>query len=367
MKRLLLPIFSLITALSFISCEKEETNILIINGTPDSTTEELVQIILNNGNIESATRSDEATAVGLFPDVSDVKFMFFVSNTVVAESGIISLTNAVTQDVSIKIPSNTDAVMAVCNTSLIPSYFKNKTIGKTLSEVNAWLFELSAQTHPITGVAITGYTTTIGSTITIDLYPVVSRIEIGKVTVDMTGVSTSDVDYITLESIYINNYDKYVGLDKTSVSTNPVNHIEYGISNLDADGRLPNLTGMPRYERIMGYVNYTTAITSMVWTPVNGVWGNQVLPVIGSVPHVIFQFKVNRGGALNNDIKFVTVSGYKDLANNSITTFENGKVYSFNLSCTYADLMTAPNVTTISSTATLNKKAWNEIVVTPEY
>lgn len=367
MKKFILSVFSLLLALSFIACDKEETNILVINGGGTTGTEELVQIILNNGNISDATRADESTAVGLYPDLTDVKLLFFASNNVVGESGVISLTSAITQDLSLKIPSNTDKVMAVCNTALIPSYFLNSCINKTFSEVTAWLFELSKQTHPITGVAVVGTTTTVGATIAIDLYPVVSRIEIGKVTVDMTGVSHTDVEHIVLESIYINNYDKYVGLDKTSISTNPVNHIQYGVANQDTDGRLPNLTGLPRYERLMSTVYYTSGLTSMVWNPVNGVWGNQVLPVISSVPNVIFQFKVNRGGALNNDMKFVTVSGYKDSSLNSITTLENGKVYSFDLNCKYSDLMLAPNVTTIASTATLNAKAWSNISVDPEY
>lgn len=221
----------------------------------------------------------------------------------------------------------------------------------------------------------TGTTSASGNPIfeaTVVLNPIVARIELA----DMTGIG-SIISY-EVEGIFVDNYYSEAALDGTVDAAKLVNNGAFA-AKFNNEGETGSAyTATPSLlESVFDWYDPAKADVSLVAKPATGVWAYNVFAASGAgsaVPRLIIRLKniaitgVN-GDAPVADVKFVTISGFKDASTAAVlTSFEAGKIYKISaakLEFDENDLSVTPNNALIDVNVDVKLADWTVVDVDP--
>lgn len=371
MKQIFLALVAVFAIFSLTNCSKDEVinnNIIVIGSGMDTIVVDTVMkemtINLVNSNMVLSTRSLETSAVEKYPNIYDVKFLYEQGGYIVDQSESYYFNEANSQIVNLEIPASIEKIWAFCNGDCLPDNMIWGVPGMTVSQMQSILFDAELQYHPINGIAVYGVTSlpsVLPDDIYISLSPVVARLEMGKITMDLTNVPAY-IDEIVLESITINHYYNNVGLDRSVYD----NFIFYDESNLLSDGRLP-IQLSNYYDQVDLGFNLAGMSGALTFNDGVQVYGYQILPaaysgsVENQVPHILLQFKVVENGI--ESIKFLTIKGYLDESGNPMWELYPGYVYKFDVLFGWENLTTKPYVPDNTTRVIISTNPWEQMQV----
>lgn len=259
----------------------------------------------------------------------------------------------------------------------------------------------SAQNVPMSGLSPAFTQSSANNyTATVDISPIVARIELGQVTCQNAIIGTpisTDITGYKLSGVFINNVNQYVLLDGTPYLNAPVNIVNQAAWATDyatyftANPNFPHYAGgspaAPNDWTANAYVDYCTPSASgLVFYPdaTNGAtltppvatpkpaWAYQICPStipasgqttpVADIPHIIL--KLTEVQYVNNPLGattlYVVVSKYKDsITNKNILEFKRGNVYRIdNLVFNQTQATNKPYDTNISVTCSVTVKPW---------
>ena len=259
---------------------------------------------------------------------------------------------------------------------------------------------------PMSGLSDLFLETTINNfTTTVEIKPIVSRIEIGQVTCEnaATNPSTSDLEYYKLSGIFINHTRTNVLVSGAPYTTeSPIDIQNQAIwsdpgANWEAyfagNENFPYYTGgtfaVPSNWEANTFVNYCTPsntglsfypdVTNGSTTtapptvdPIKNTWAYQVCPtnIVNDLPHIILKLTDIKyvNNPLAPTIEYVTVKKYKDSNNVELTEFKPGNVYRIdNLVFTHNQTTPKPYEENITVTATVTVIPWVVNLITPDW
>lgn len=259
----------------------------------------------------------------------------------------------------------------------------------------------NAQNVPMSGLSA-AFTQTTGNnyTATVEISPIVARIEVGQVTCQNVNVGTpisTDIVSYKLSGVFINNVNQYVLLDGTPYLNAPVNIANQAgwatdyATYFTANPNFPYYAGgspsAPSDWTANAFVDYCTPTTAgLIFFPetTNGAtiippvgvtkpaWAYQVCPStvpasgqttpVGDIPHIIL--KLTEVQYVNNPLGattlYVVVSKYKNsLTNDNILAFKRGNVYRIdNLIFNQTQATNKPYDSNIAVTCNVTVKPW---------
>ncbi|GAB6123782.1 hypothetical protein [Dysgonomonas termitidis] len=287
-----------------------------------------------------STYADEATAVGVTPDIAEAT-VFFVGGGVIAEVGTLTTAEVTSGKTFPDVPGSVTEVVIVANTATIATSPAITTIAANdpLSELNELLFQQASQTHPKTGVNVFGRATITGGagayTANVMLVPAISRYEIKEILAD--PLAAIPLTSFKLTGIYINNTYTQIGTDYVTKPTSTANILSYGKSDaIWTNGSYP--------ARFKDEFTGVTGATS--FTPANR-WSYYVMPVkslvVGTtidgvaqsvIPHIILKIEdATAAGYSFPSPAYITIKDLK-VGGAPLTQLEPGKVYSIGGSAT---------------------------------
>ncbi|MDR1883561.1 MAG: hypothetical protein LBR26_12390 [Prevotella sp.] len=177
------------------------------------------------------------------------------------------------------------------------------------------------------------------------LRPLVSRIEIAKVTADQTVAADDKVTSFDLTGIYINNTYKMIGIDPAqypSLSTNAIAYAyndavwtsiypaDYHIALSETSGTSYTPSGVWGFNVVPAQKKNPTGSNYIGNTILVDIEGSGVSRPHGAVPLIVLKLEnvqVN-GASISPTTKYVTVSRYKDNTTTlPIDFFKNGYIY----------------------------------------
>ena len=259
----------------------------------------------------------------------------------------------------------------------------------------------SAQNVPMSGLSPAFTMTSPNNyTASVEITPIVARIELGQVTCQNVTIGSpisTDITGYKLSGIFINNVNQYVRLDATPYLNSPVNIVNQAGWSTDYAAYFTNNVNFPHYAggsptapndwTANAFVDYCTPISSgLSFYPdaTNGstivpptvtpkpAWAYQVCPStvptsgqttpVGDIPHIIL--KLTEVQYVNNPLGattlYVVVSKYKDsTSNNNILEFKRGNVYRIdNLVFNQTQATNKPYDSNISVTCSVTVKPW---------
>lgn len=259
----------------------------------------------------------------------------------------------------------------------------------------------NAQNVPMSGLS-PAFTMTSSNnyTATVEISPIVARVEVGQVTCQNAIIGSpvsTDITSYKLSGVFINNVNQYVRLDATPYLNAPVNIVNQAGWSTDYATYFNNNVNFPHYAggspsapndwTANAYVDYCTPISaglSFYPDATNGAtivppiatpkpaWAYQVCPStvpasgqttpVGDIPHIIL--KLTEVQYVNNPLGpttlYVVVSKYKDsVTNNNILEFKRGNVYRIdNLVFNQTQATGKPYDSNISVTCSVTVKPW---------
>lgn len=246
------------------------------------------------------TYAEDASAVGVVPDMKDAEVFFFASGIIKA-TGTMNLAEIASGKTFTGLNSGVDKVIIVANTNLLSSPAIPTTI-TTEAQLNAIMLDHSAQTHFQTGVNLQGSATITGTTnvtVNVDIYPAIARYEIGEIKA-MPAASNPKLPLrsFKLTGIYINNTYTKVSLDYNTVSTVAAEILNYGTTATQwTDGTYP--AAFKDEWAVAG----VTAGSIFAPTTIGEYWSYFVMPPVAnkgttidselktSVPHIILKLE----------------------------------------------------------------------------
>lgn len=275
--------------------------------------------------------------------------------------------------------------------------------GTTSSDARLRLDRLqgNAQNAPMSGLSPAFTMTSPNNyTVSVEISPIVARIEVGGVTCqNITAGSpvSTDITSYKLSGIFINNINQYVRLDATPYLNAPVNIVNQAAWATDYATYFTNNVNFPHYAggsptapndwTANAFVDYCTPVSpglSFYPDATNGAtivpptanpkpaWAYQVCPStvpasgqstpVADIPHIIL--KLTEVQYVNNPLGattlFVVVSKYKDSTTNAnILEFKRGNVYRIeNLVFNQTQATSKPYDSNISVTCNVTVKPW---------
>ncbi len=266
----------------------------------------------------------------------------------------------------------------------------------------------NAENVPMSGLS-PAFTLVSGNTYnaSVELVPIVARVEIGQVTCQDKTVGNpvnTDITGYKLSGVYLNNVNEYVRLDATPYLNAPVNIANQSGWNSDWASYFTSNVNFPYYAggsiapptgwTANAYVDYCTpqssglifypdetngATTTIPTTTPHKSWAYQVCPSAAlpsgqttpaaDIPHIILKltdvtYQNNQEGATT---LYVVVTKYKDAATNAnILEFKRGNVYRIdNLVFTQAQAVNKPYDGNITVTCTVTVKPWTINSIAP--
>lgn len=258
----------------------------------------------------------------------------------------------------------------------------------------------NAQNVPMSGLS-PAFTPTTGNnyTASVEISPILARIEIGQVTCQNVTVGSpisTDITSYKLSGVFINNVNQYVRLDATPYLNAPVNIVNQAAWATDYDTYFTANPNFPYYAggspsapsdwTANAFADYCTPITaglSFYPDATNGAtivptvapklsWAYQVCPStvpasgqttpVGDIPHIIL--KLTEVQYVNNPLGpttlYVVVSKYKNsVTNDNILEFKRGNVYRIdNLVFNQTQATGKPYDTNIAVTCSVTVKPW---------
>lgn len=258
----------------------------------------------------------------------------------------------------------------------------------------------NAQNVPMSGLS--GAFTQTGPnyyTTSVEISPIVARLEIGQVTCQNLTVGSpisTDITSYKLSGVFINNVNQYVRLDGTPYLNAPVNIINQAgwatdyatyfssnpnfpyyaggsptppsewTANAFADYCTPTTSGLSFYpDATNGATVVPTTVPKLTWAyqvcPSSAPASGQTTPV-GDIPHIIL--KLTDVKYVSNDLGaatlYVVVSKYKNtLSNENILEFKRGNVYRIeNLIFNQTQATQKPYDNNITVTCGVSVKPW---------
>lgn len=348
--------------LGFGSCSNDEST-----GSVDDSPKDIKVTIST-----PSTYLDEATAVGLTPDVTGAD-VFFTDGITIKYKGAMTTGEIGSAKTFTGVPGSANQVIIIGNATALtsPSGLAGVVVNDPLSKLNALMFEQGKQTHPKTAVNVHGSASySPGATsVPVTLTPAIARIEIAKVEAKTgTGVGIPLTGF-KLAGIYINNTYTMCGTDYTTVPTAAANILNYGAAATEWTGTYPS-----RYCDYPG----STVTPSTPATP-TGRWSYYVMPVVAgkgttidatvqnSVPHIVLKITgATAAGYTFPATMYVTVKDIQ-VAGSNLTGLVKGKVYSIASVAIGGENLTstpeAPATQDIAVTATVTP--WINEPVTP--
>jgi hypothetical protein len=245
-------------------------------------------------------------------------------------------------------------------------------------------------------------TTTNSYTTSVDITPVVSRVEVGQLTCEnaLTPPSTSDIVSYKLSGVFINHARTHVLVSGGPYTTeSPIDIQNQAIWSDPGTGweayfagnvNFPYFTGgtfavptgwmantfvdycTPDNAALSFYPDLTNGATDVApATPIDA-WAYQVCPtsIDNDLPHLIF--KLTEVEYVNNPLapttQYITVSKYLDNANQPVTEFKPGHVYRIdNLVFTHDNTTPKPYEENITVTATVTVIPWEVNLISPDW
>ncbi|MDU1891386.1 MAG: hypothetical protein E6767_11925 [Dysgonomonas sp.] len=329
-----------------------------------------------------STYAEEATADGVTPDVNDATLFFINSAGIVMEQGTMNaaeIADKVNGKTFLNIPADVNKVVLVGNSTALTS----PTFGTINNETqfNAVMLEQSAQTHAKTAVNVQG-TAAIAAgtgniTVTVQVRPAISRIEIGEVKVK-TGVGVGiELASFKLTGIYINNTYTKLGLDYSTLPTLATEILNYGLSAPE----FTNTSYPARYKDEWAEAGVTNA-ASFTPTVVTDKWSYFVMPPVAgkgttingeqktSVPHILIKvenaIKASDNSQLYATPKFLTIRKLIDNSTlNELTHLLPGRVYKITAIEVDGKDLGEPEGENRDITVLVDVLAWEGVDVTP--
>lgn len=335
------------------------------------------------------TRADEATAIGQTPNLSDLT-LYFVDDVLNKITDIQVATPATITgagETFNNLAAGTNAIYIVGNQSEVASAdLTALSVGDTETDLKEAMLNIlgqSAATAPtyenVNVYGYTSYAVGVGQTqvsVTMDIIPAISRLEIGKVEADKVNPPVADqITDFDLEGIFINNTYQAIGLDNVTYGT------AVAYPSTDAIWGAPvtypaqycdqftTLTGLDSYTPTNTWAYYVAPAAKQVG-------GSYVGEIISGVqydakPIIVLKLSnvtYNAGyGGTQYDPAYVTVTKLKNGAT-YLDHFERGKVYDISSIAFDATNLTGtplvPPVHDVEVTVTV--KPWDGISTTPE-
>ncbi|MBF0647873.1 hypothetical protein IR083_03450 [Dysgonomonas sp. GY75] len=353
--------------LGFSSCSSDDESGPKVDNSPKNVTISISA---------PSTYADEASAVGVMPDVTDVT-VFFVGAGIIQEVGTMTTAEVGSAKTFTNVPGATTDVIIVANAATVATDDAINTISQynPLSKLNELMFVQANQTDPDTAVNLFGSAAITGTsgayTANVILTPAISRYEIAQVSAN--PAANIVLDSFDLTGIYINNTYTKLGTDYV---TTPA---PFGdILNYDATNAIWTNNSYPaRFSD-----EFTTFSGATSYAPTD-LWSYYLMPVKASagegttiggvpqsvIPHIVL--KIENATAIGHIIPSLAYVTIKDLkvGATSLTELAPGKVYSIaNIAIGGENLSAKPETNAseeISVTATVT--VWTEETVTPEF
>lgn len=384
MRKLCVSLMALL-AVFFVSCSTETDIIEENDGGKDVT------LTISTSPL---TKSLDDNQVGLKAPIDATKnlivyFMDALSNTVSSYKLTTDQITAIS-GTGLKFTNLDPSVKSVYVVANVPSTHSDNSVatlpatapGTALTAINTTVMNIYDQQKPNaesvvlanTSKAVVGIGSTTGNasngnaqfTATVVLTPIVSRIQIAKVSPDATITS------FDLEGIYIDNF--YQNMSIGGELTIPIKaaagesakfklSVEGAVTPYKANGSLFNEGA--DMEKDPGKV------TSELLKPVK-VYGYQFFPTstgLSTVPYIILKITkvVGKTRTFPNSAYYVAVKAYKD-GSNSFTTFDPGKIYTIaNIIVSENNIVTDPTQSLINVTVNVTIAPWSEKALNPDF
>lgn len=355
---------------SFASCGSDET-VPEDTGEPKNVTVKIVK---------PTTYAEEETAVGETPVIYDAE-VFFIGGGNILKRGSMSDSEAgfpvkQFQDV----PAAADEIIIVGNTGALGSPLLPAASITTKAELEAVMFEHSAQTHAETAVNLLGSGTITGTgdaSVNVPVRAAVSRIEISEIKAKTTGAVLPLVDF-KLTGIYINNTYTKVSLSYADIPTLATDILQYGANDIAfTDGSYP--------VRFKDEWTNASVTADDSFKPANALakWAYFIMPPVAgkgttidsevhtSVPHIIVKLEDVTTGSGSGNLGFspayLTITKLIDSSTSSeLTHLEAGKVYKItSLDIDGKDLNPKPETGARNVEVTVQVQAWEGVDVDP--
>ncbi|MEG1511020.1 MAG: hypothetical protein RR407_03835 [Bacteroidales bacterium] len=412
MRRIL---FMAIAAYSMLACNKQEI--------VDSSN-------MENGNTLTLTLQQSTATKGVSDQKGDLEFsvigsgkLYFIdaqgtsiSQRELTDVEILALANTPTTAggktvTIIGIPNTATTLYFMSNirTVAAPSYPAVDGINSADARLRIDKLQANATNVPMSGQSTTFIKVGNQYTASVELTPIVARLEIGQITCEnqngsaATAISADIVNY-RLAGVFINNIRQSVLLSGTPYLIG---------STLDIKAQLGWSSGWTNYfssntvfpyfaggnpqapsdwvaNSMVTYCQSNIPVSKSFYPDSNNgatnitptitpkqVWGYQICPSttasVGSapdLPHIILKLiDVSYvDNTLIGSVKYVTVTKYKDISNNSISEFKRGNVYRIqNLTFTHNEATNQPYEQNITVTATVTVKKWDINNITPDW
>ncbi|GAB6124286.1 hypothetical protein [Dysgonomonas termitidis] len=323
--------------LGFSSCSNDDANAPQADDLPKKNVTVSIAV--------PSTYADEASAVGVVPDIKEAK-VFFVGGGVIAQVGTLTTLEVASGKTFNNVPGSVTDVIIVANseTETTSPTLASGSISEIvdydpLSKLNETLFQQASQTDPQTNVNVFGQAAITGSAgsyvANVMLVPAISRIELLKVEAD--PLAQIPLTSFKLTGIYINNTYTQLGTDYTTKPISAASILNYGKSDaIWTNGSYP-----ARFKDEFTGVTGTTS-----FTPANR-WAYYVLPVKVSVagttidgvdqsavPHIVL--KIEDAFAVGHSLASPAYITIKDLkvGGTPLTQLAAGKVYTLGVTGT---------------------------------
>lgn len=364
-----------ILLIGFISCNNDNEASPNESINPKSVT---VKVKIG----ETATYSEGATAVGVTPDVNDLK-LFFTDGTNILDvkTATVGSITSVAGETFTNVPGAATKIIIVGNATALTS----PTLPTTGTEaaLKTAMVEIAKQTHPKTAVNVQGEgAISVAAGVysaALHIYPAVSYMEITQVTAKSSANGAQyPLSAFKLTGIYINNTYTKLGMDKSTLPTG-ADILNYGQNATQWSTAYParfcDLPVNPATE--LGGITTTKAPTTA-----GQKWGYFVVSPLAnkgttidgslqtSVPHIVLKIEnatTSVSGVVLPSPAYITVRSLKNGAT-ALTALDAGKVYSIaSIDIAGENLAAKPETpakTDINVTVTVH--AWTSVAVTPD-
>lgn len=397
-------------AMSLFACSNDENEGTVSKG------DKMTLVTLSLGNVQS--RALDQDAAGLYNEVTKLRFEFFAADgrnlnvpQPITEQAIKDLATGHKATIAIEnVPMNAKTIAVIANemgtidTGTLTDALKTVVKLHNMYEDNKDL-EFNQQHSVLTGQAAVGDPSTEGGAVevAINIKPVSSRLEIGKLTAEKSGATEEtavDIKDFEVLGIYVNQFYTEGALDPK--------FNEEGRAKV-ANGSTVSNYSLTHYSAISmsDFTDYgfmcddftQNPLTGAAYTQDNSIW--QVTPADGKyygypvlagddqplegglsdVANIVIKLNVSFDKDLVDQetgvvtlpagepkVKFLTITGYKKVSGNeSITKFVRGEVYRMdNVAFKITDLTDVPYEGEKAINATVNVLPWVSVPVTPE-
>lgn len=414
MKRILLVAM---IASSLFACNKQE-----ITDTEEITGENTVTLSLKQASSSRGVSDQKGDAE--YAVIGSGRIFFInASGTSIYQRELTATEIAALANTTTTAGGNTVTITGVPNTAVMLYFLANVRTsagtsfpvpdGTTAADARLRIDKLQANATnvPMSGLSA-NFVQSSGNqyTAAVTLTPIVARVEVGQLTVqNQNGVGqpaiSSDIVGYKLSGIFINNTRQDVLLNGTPYLAGAPMDIknQAGWSTAWATYFTPANTNFPYYigGSPTGPSDWVANALATYCTPTGGAalsfypdmtngatstdpgvlpkkaWGYQVCPsttvapgAAADVPHIILKLTevAYQDNPLGLTTQYITVTKYKDDANNAVSEFKRGQVYRIkNLTITHSEATNQPYERNITVTATVSVAPWVINNLTPDW